>query len=913
MTARVRGTRRLVNLAPAFFLLLLAVPLVARQAAAPASPPAQQTPRTWADEVLEQETYATPPPELADAVLAPRHRNATLSNISPDRRWFVDEIGDGPVPMKTFAKPFHELGGLFVDFRANRARALTIRSNAGLQVISATDGSKRPVQIPPGARVSNATWAPDSRAVAYLAHTEDTTHVFVGDIVTGQSRQLTKTPLLATLVSSVEYTADGRSIAVVLVPEGRAAMPLPPPAPIGPTVKIADAEKNRLRTFPSLLASVYEKQLLEWHATGQLALVDVGTRGAKKIGQPAMLRAIDASPDGRYVRVTRIVKPFSYDVPVSNFGTVEEIWDAADGRVVAELNARPIDLGVQDDTQPPDPGLPPGGGGGRGAQQTGKREIAWRTDNQGLTFLEQDPPPPGSEDQARGGRGRGAGSADEPATSGRGAPAPRPDRVYQWLPPFGADTKKVIYENGSRISGHRYSPDMQVLFFVERQGANTIASAVDLKASAEKYRLARYRTEDVYANPGSLVGVRGAITGGGRGAGGGGRGGAAAPGGPVMLSADGSSVFFQGTAYDRDPNEAGPKTFVDRVAIRTGEKQRIFESANDGVFERVTAVLDADAGRYVISREGPREVPQQYLLEHGQRRQLTRNVDITPDLTTMRVERFTVTRADGFTFRTTVNLPANYDPGSPPPALFWFYPREFTDQESYDRPDRTYNKNSFQAFGTRSMEFFVRLGYAVVEPDAPIVGPQGTMNNNYVHDLRNNLAAVIDVLDQRKLADRHRLAIGGHSYGAFSAVNAMVHTPFFKAGIAGDGAYNRTLTPLGFQSERRDLWEAPHVYLNMSPFLYANNLTGALLMYHALADQNVGTDPINSIRLYHALNGLGKTTALYLYPLEDHGPASRETLLDLWARWAAWLDKYVKNPPRPQQKTTPTTTSSASR
>jgi dipeptidyl aminopeptidase/acylaminoacyl peptidase len=150
--------------------------------------------------------------------------------------------------------------------------------------------------------------------------------------------------------------------------------------------------------------------------------------------------------------------------------------------------------------------------------------------------------------------------------------------------------------------------------------------------------------------------------------------------------------------------------------------------------------------------------------------------------------------------------------------------------------------------------------------------------------------------------DRTRLAIGGHSYGAFTTVNAMVHTPFFKAGIAGDGAYNRTLTPIGFQSERRDLWEAPNVYLGMSPFLYANNMTGALLMYHGMHDQNVGTDPDNSIRLFHALSGLGKTTALYMYPLEDHGPAAKETQLDLWARWAAWLDKYVKNPQKPEEK-----------
>ena len=195
----------------------------------------------------------------------------------------------------------------------------------------------------------------------------------------------------------------------------------------------------------------------------------------------------------------------------------------------------------------------------------------------------------------------------------------------------------------------------------------------------------------------------------------------------------------------------------------------------------------------------------------------------------------------------------------------------------------------------------MRLGYAVVENDSPIVGAAGEMNNNYVNDLRNNLAATIDELDKRMLVDRTRLAIGGHSYGAFSTVNAMVNTPFFKAGIAGDGAYNRTLTPLGFQTERRDLWQAPNVYLDMSPFLRANQLSGALLMYHGMHDQNVGTDPINSDRLFHALNGLGKTVALYRYPFEDHGPASRETLLDLWSRWAAWLDKYVKNPAPPNK------------
>jgi dipeptidyl aminopeptidase/acylaminoacyl peptidase len=882
--------KRLARLTPALVLALCQFTIMAQT-------PAQNG--SWADEIISKESYATPPSELADAVLAPRHLNVSLSSLSPDKQWFLDEIGDGPVVMKTFSKPFHELGGVFVDYKANRSRTLTIRNNVGIQVISATDGSKRPIQVPPGARVSNATWSPDGKSIAYFAHTEDATHIYVADVATGKSRQLTKTPVLATMVTSFEFTDGGRQIATVLVPDGRAPMPPAPTSPTGPTVKVAGEGKNRLRTFASLMSMPYEKELLKWHLTGQVAFVDVQKGAVRKLGKPDMIRSIDAAPDAKYARVTRIVEPFSYDVPVNNFGTIEEIWDA-EGKALAKLNDRPINLGVQDDDDPPAAGR-----GGRGGQeQQGRRELAWRTDGQGLTYLEQEPAPERSNN--RGNQGRDNNDDDQaepPQRGGRGAgqQAQRKDRLYQWLPPFDDSSKKVIYEHSTRMTGHRFSPDMQVLFFSERQGQNTLDKAVYLADTSKQYTLARYRSDDIYADPGSIVGVRGGGAGGGRG-GRGGRGGGGGGGGAVLLSADSEHVFYQGTLYSKNPTDVGPKSFIDKVAIKTGTKTRIYESDNTNSWERVSSILDPDAGRFIITRESPTEVPQQYLVQGTQRVQLTQNKDVTPDLTRMKVERFTVERPDGFKFRVTVNLPQNFTPGSKPPALFWFYPREYSDQESYDRPDRTFNKNTFPNFGTRSMEFFTRLGYAVVEPDSPIVGEQGAMNDNYVHDLRTNLSAVIDELDRRGLADRTRLAIGGHSYGAFSTVNAMVHTPFFKAGIAGDGAYNRTLTPLGFQSERRDLWQAPQVYLGMSPFLYAQNLTGALLMYHGYADQNVGTDPDNSIRLYHALNGLGKTTALYMYPLEDHGPASRETLLDLWARWAAWLDKYVKNPQKAPAK-----------
>ena len=869
------------------------------------------------DDILKADAYQVPPKELADAVTTPRYLNIALASASPDKKWFLDEIGDGPVLMKTFAKPYHELGGVFIDHKANRARALTVRNNIGIQVISAADGSKKAIQVPPGARVSNATWSPDGKSIGFYVHGDDATHIWVADASTGASRQVTKTPVLATLVSTFEFTADGKQIAAIFVPENRAAMPQPPAAPPGPTVKLAmETDKNRLRTFASLMSTTHDEQLLEWHATGQLALIDVAKGAAKKVGAPAMIRAVDLAPDGKFVRVTRMLKPFSYDVPVSSFGQIEEIWDE-NGKVLAKVSDRPLNLGVAGPDDTPDPQAQPGGGG-RGGNQAGRREVAWRADGQGLTFVEQEAAParPSTSSGQGGQAGRAAANAntadDQPPAAGRrggGDQAPqRKDRVYQWLPPFDAASQKMIYENASRISGHRYSPDMQVLFFSERAGQSSIETAVYLNDTARKYTLARYRTDDIYANPGSLLSTQGTAGGGGRGGGGGGgRGGAGGSSAPVQLSADGTSVFFQGTTYDRNPNQVAPKAFIDKVSIKTGEKVRIYESDNSGVAERVSTVLEAEAKRFVIARESPTEVPQNFLLDGGHRIQLTKNTDPHPDLTRARVERLIVERADGFKFRVKVTLPSDYQAGTRLPALFWFYPREFSSQDEYDRPDRTLNKNEFASFGARSMEYFVRLGYAVVSNDAPIVGPQGQMNNNYVNDLRNNLAATIDELDRRQLVDRQRLAIGGHSYGAFSTVNAMVHTPFFKAGIAGDGAYNRTLTPIGFQTERRDLWEAPNVYLGMSPFLFANNLSGALLMYHNLADQNVGTDPINSIRLYHALNGLGKPTALYLYPLEDHGPVAKETLLDLWARWGAWLDKYVKNPQKPASKKTTTT------
>ncbi len=841
--------------------------------------------------VLSTESWQRPPQAIAEAVGAPRERNVSLSNASPDRRYFLRQQSDGMPSMEQFARPHVYLGGLQVDMHANRARSLSTRGAAGLSIISAETGQVRELDVPKGATASSAQWSPDGKSVAYFANFDNATHIYVADVASGKARAVTRTPVLATLNTAFDWTSDGKAVVAVLVPEGRGAPPAPSAVPTTPMVRITTPEKNSQRTYASLLATPHDMALLEYHTTGQLAVIDINSRAVRKVGKPAMIRTIDAGPRGEYLRVTTMTKPFSYIVPTSSFGSREELW-GPDGRVVMRVSDRPLNDGTPPDTT------------GRGARDGERRSITWRPDGAGLSFLQMEPAP------ARRGNDTTAAAADTAATGGNGrATAPRrKDRLMLLGAPYDTTKAEVVYESDARISTLEYSPDGSILFITEGgatgaaggagaaapaggraggAGPATTQFAIYLADPTKKYPIMRRPSGDeaFFKDPGTLMMKPGPVM-----------------GNVVQLSADNNHVFLRGTQYFEKPQEQAPKMFIDKVNIRTGEKQRVYDGDHATVTERVVAVLDDDASKLIVTRESPTTVLDSYLRDSaGKLTKLTSNRDYTPAVTQAQRRRVEVTRADGFKFKVDVTLPQDWKPGNKLPAMFWFYPSEFADQTAYDRTLRTYNRNAYKNLGVRSMDFLVLEGYAVVEPDAPITGTAGRMNDNYEADLRNSLAATIDELDKQGMIDRNRLGVGGHSYGAFSTVNAMVHTPFFKAGIAGDGNYNRTLTPMTFQSERRDIWEARETYLNMSPLLFANNLTGALLMYHGMADQNVGTDPINSTRLFQVLEGLGKTASLYMYPYEDHGPATEETIMDLWARWVSWLDTYVKNP-QPSKK-----------
>lgn len=895
MTPRLPA--RLVR--PAVYLaatLALPAALAGQNRPGNAAPPAAGAAKAAAKtDILADEGYVTPPEAIAKLVTVPRETNRTLTVPSPGaRKYFVRTVSDGLPALKQVGKAHYNLGGFQVDNRGNRDRGMTMRSSAGLEVTEWETGKRTTIQVPTGARVSTPVWSPDGTQLAFLALFDDATQLYVADPATGVSRPVSRTSLLATMVLAPQWTADGKSLVVVLTPDGRGPEPKEPALATGPQVRVNESNKLKTRTYPDLLATPYEKELLTYHATGQLALLDVKTRAVKKVGAPGIIRSVEASPDGMYFRATYIEQPFSYVLPVSSYGTRDVVIDGS-GTVLRELAKRPLREGEDvGDPGDPRPAAAPGGGrGGAPAADTGKRNIQWHPFQGGLLYAQLAPAPA----SAGAGRGGAAGAARPDSAS----LARRADRLMHWKAPFDSTSATMVYETPNRITAARFNDAGTILFVSETGTGGTIENAIFLTENNAKFTISQPRRGgrgDSAATPAAGAPPAGAAFGGrGGGAGGGLVTRAGSKGVPVvMVSTDGKYVFQQGASPD---SARTPRVYVEKIEIKTGTRSRIYES-DGSVVETISAPLDDDFTRAVIQRESPTMVPQSFALTLATKdvKQLTQNVDLMPEISKAIKRTVVARRADGYSFNVKVTLPADYKDGTRLPAMFWFYPREYDNQQAYDRSlqQGAAAERRFPTFGPRSLAFLVTQGYAVIEPDAPIFASEGQApNDNYVADLRNDLAAVIDALDTLQIIDRHRLGIGGHSYGAFSTVNAMVHTPFFKAGIAGDGAYNRTLTPNGFQSERRDLWQGRETYLNMSPMLYADQLNGALLMYHSTEDQNVGTDPINSVRMYHALMGLGKTASLYMYPYEDHGPIAKETVLDQWGRWVAWLDKYVKN------------------
>ena len=629
-------------------------------------------------------------------------------------------------------------------------------------------------------------------------------------------------------------------------------------------MRLTDARAVPQPVHFSLLQDPHDKAQLTYYTKGQLALIDVKAKAVRAIGAPATIRDIDASPDGAFVRVTRMTEPYSYLVPASAFGSVEELWDAS-GRVITTLATTALREGAPADNG--DPTAAPGAARRGLGADSAKRNIQWNPIGTGLLYVQT-------------------------------------GKVVHWRAPYGANDTTVLYRGSAQLSTVLYSSDSSTMFVTD-SGATI---AVRVKDTSKRYNLGRTVTL-----PAAIAGFGG---------GGGAARGAAdstqgavllrtAPGGRryVLLAKDGRSIALSGTrAYGAKWATQAPRPWVDKLDIESKTRTRVMDSPAN-MYEEFVAPLDDDVSQFIVTRESNTTITDAWLRTAGSTdaKKLTTNLDVAPEVTGAQFKRLEVTRPrDGTKFWVEVTVPRDWKPGTKLPGVIWFYPREFSSAQDYERTRYTTNINKFpevpSARPATATKLWVSQGYAFIEPDIPIFGDAGKMNDNYTRDLKENLDAVLDAVVDAGFVDRDKMGIGGHSYGAFSTVNALTLMPNFKAGIAGDGMYNRTLTPFGFQSERRNFYQAQDTYLDMSPFLRADKISGALLMYHAIEDQNQGTDPISSRRMFLALQGLGKQAALYMYPYEDHSVATYASDLDLWARWVAWMDTYVKNPKPAQAK-----------
>lgn len=807
------------------------------------------------------------PPRIVQNLYARDANGLTLNNLSPDGDHFVSMLSNPTSTLELVSRETYRLASLEFRPDTNRVWTLELSGAYGMQVYSLLARALLDFDLPDGITISGAKWSPEGDQIAFLAHLPDRTEVWVADVNSGDATSLAAAAVNATIGNGgrggnnlLGWTPQG-TVITLLVPPDRGPEPEENRVPTGPIIRTTRERETATRTIPFLMQDAHDTDLFEYYTTSQIAELAPG-REPRLIGEPAMYSSVSVSPDGEHLLTTRVTRPFSFITGWNSFPRKTEVMDL-DGNILAELIDQPLRES----------------GGGRGGAGGGNnpRELGWRVDGAGLTYLHREPRDNGDDEdgprgrrdgefQGRGGRGQGGGDDDENG---------RKDRVMLLAAPFDMDQAQVVLESEDRLSGHSFNLDATRLFAAVATDDGRVTATWDLTADELEMDILiePFEADEVLELPGSLMSRR-------------------APNGSsyTVVSTDGGRVFLQGPGYAEDFK---PTPFIDALDIGDKSKERIFEGSKDS-FDSPLVVLDDDLERIIVSRESPTEYRQSYLYTNGAYEQLTENADPYPEFANVQREHFTFERRDGVTIHGTVALPTDYVEGTKVPAVFWTYPREYNTAEDYERSRlRGLNLNRQPRLSFRSnSEVWLTQGYALVIPDIPIIGDP--YNDKFVQHLVDGMYAAIRKIDDMGKIDIDKLGHGGHSYGAFTTGNILARSPFFKAGIAGDGAYNRSLTPTGFQGERRNIWEAPHIYIEMSPFFVADQIDTPMLMYHGMDDNNTGTWPIQSDRMIQALTSLGKTAVLYKYPYESHAPRAIEQQLDLWARWIDWFDMYVK-------------------
>ncbi|WP_426025510.1 prolyl oligopeptidase family serine peptidase [Brevundimonas sp. TSRC1-1] len=781
--------------------------------------------------------YQQPPSPIADILDA---KPTPAPMLSPDRKTLVLLDRSNLPSIKALAEPMLRLAGTRINPRNNGMAESRVSWLTGLSLQAVDGGPARVVALPTEARFTAPRFSPDAKSLAFVLDRPTGLELWVVDVATARARKLTDPVVNMTGGTGYEWLPDSSGLLVEAVPAGRGPAPDVTTAPTGPNIEETAGRVAPVRTYQDLLSNPGDEALFDHYFTSQLTLVPLNGR-ARTIGAPAVYLDSAASPDGKYILHEIAKRPYSYAVPDNLFPTEIVVTDL-NGRVVRTV----ADLPLRDDVPTAFDAVAPG-----------PRSVGWRADAPAtLTWVEAlDGGDLKREVEFR-------------------------DRVFMQAAPFTAEPVKLI-DLKERYAGIVWGKDD--LAVVNSRWFNTrheTRLVVDPSNPGEGRVLLERNYQARYDDPGQPVTQPNAA------------------GRSVIRFDPQGRILMSGAGAT--PRGAFP--FLAAMDPATGRSERLWTSA-DTDYEAVVGFLDADGKRVVTQRETRLDPPNLQIrdLTTGQTTQLTQFPDPAPQLAGATRQLVTYERADGVKLSGTLYLPAGYDKDrdGPLPMLMWAYPAEFTDAAVAGQTVDVQNR--FVRPGGSSHLFLLTQGYAIFDnPSMPIIGKDGAEpNDTYVEQLVADAQAAVDAVVGMGVADRDRIAVGGHSYGAFMTANLLAHSDLFRTGIARSGAYNRTLTPFGFQSEQRNYWEATEIYTEMSPFTYANRLNEPILLIHGEADDNSGTFPVQSERFYAALKGLGATARYVTLPLEAHGYRARESVGHTLWEMTRWMDQYVKNaPPR---------------
>ncbi|MEA9659473.1 prolyl oligopeptidase family serine peptidase [Xanthomonas campestris pv. raphani] len=777
--------------------------------------------------------YQLPSKALQAVVDAPR---APLLQLSP-RRDLAAMLQLPALPdIAEVAQPELKLAGVRIHPKTHAASRFSFASK--LWLLSVADGSERQIAgLPAPLSLADLAWSPDQRSLAFRREdaASGANELWVVDVAAGQARRLLA-DVNTSINDELHWLPDSSGLLVQQQLRDQAAPPARDAVPAGPAIQqtSADAGVRAIRTYQDLLRNEADARLFEYYSTAQPVIVGVNGQ-VRPIAAPGIYQHLSVSPDGRYVLSERSERPFSYLAPLDAFARRIEVLDLQ-GKLVRQIAQLPL---VE--------GLPTG----NDAVPTGVREIAWRADAPATLVW--------AEAQDGGDPAR--------ASSVR-------DAVLMQAAPFNR-APVTLAKLGSRFEGVQWGRgDLAIISesWWKTRRTKQWRIAPDQPQRAPELLWDR-SSQDRYNDPGTPALI-------------------ADGNGHALLQtgADGNSLFLLG----KGASPEGDRPFVDRFDLQSKRTTRLFHSKAP-TYAAPIALLDAQGTQLLLSRESPEEPANYYVQTLGDTaatpRALTRFAHPLPQLRGVQKEQIRYKRNDGVDLTATLLLPPGYDPkrDGPRPLLMWAYPGEFKSADTASQvTDSPYRFNAISYWGPQA---FLAIGYVVLNnPAMPIVGEgDAEPNDTYLPQLIADAQAAVDEVVRRGVTDREHIAIGGHSYGAFMTANLLAHTRLFKSGIARSGAYNRSLTPFGFQAEERNYWQAQPVYQAMSPFNYADKIKDPLLLIHGQDDNNSGTFPIQSERLFTAIKGLGGNARLVMLPNEAHAYRARQSVLHMLAESEQWL------------------------